>query len=108
MTKFPQLLQLVNNEGFQESKRLDYIFENFPIQSGEVNALLARGIKEGNFKAIDFPTLFLMILHGGGTLLCMRPLGKHLGLKADRNDNDILQQAKAVVSLVLDGLVIKN
>lgn len=108
LSKCPQLLQLVNNEGFEDSERLRYIFSNFPIDTARLKKLLDEGVEQGVFKEIDLPVLFLILMHGGGTVLYMEPLGSYIGLKANRTQEELRQQAQVIVDTLLNGLVIKT
>ena len=104
----PELLQLVNSEGFEDSERLRYIFSRFPIDTSTLKKLLDKGIGQGVFKEVDLPVLFLLIMHGGGAVMCMRPLGSYIGLNAGRSQEELRQQARVVVDTLLNGLIIKR
>lgn len=107
LVEIPQFLQMMNNEGARNSDRLDYICRDFHSQHSDLQMLLRAGHEEGVFKSIELPVLVFLLMHGAGGLLCLEPLGKHMGAKRGGAPEDIRRQAEIAVDVILSGLLVK-
>ncbi len=103
----PSLLKLMNYEGARRSDRLDYIADKFLDSGfGEFRRSLEAGVATGEFRRDISPaTVFLLLCHGGGAYLCLRPLGSHLGLRSRRSEETLRAQAKEMTELVLRAIL---
>ncbi len=103
----PTLLKLMNYEGARSSDRLDYIAERFLTAGfGDFRRSLEEGIETGEFRRDASPaTLFMLICHGGGAYLCLRPLGSHVGLRSRRSEETLHAQAEEITELVLRAIL---
>jgi hypothetical protein len=84
------------------------IFSRFPIDTEKLKALLEVGVRQGGFKDVELPVLFIMLMHGGGAVMYMGPLGRYIGLKSSRSEKELRQQAGVIVDTLLNGLVVKH
>ena len=106
LAEHPAILKLMNHEGARQSDRLDYIAERF-LASGfdAFRRVLAEGAAAGVFREVSPAAVFLLLAHGGGALLCLRPLARHLGERVRRSRAVVQAQAEDVADLLLRGVL---
>lgn len=109
LAEYPSILKLMNYEGTRSTDRLDSIANRF-LASGfaEFRVLLAEGARAGEFREVSPAALFLLAAHGGGALLCLRPLARHLGVRARRSPAVLRAQAEEVADLLLRGVLVSD
>jgi AcrR family transcriptional regulator len=103
LARTPSLLKLMNHEGARRSDRLAYIADKFLASGfGDFRRSLEEGVETGEFRRdVASVTVFLLICHGGGAYLCLRPLGSHMGLRSRRSGETLRAQAEEITELVL-------
>jgi AcrR family transcriptional regulator len=106
LAEHPAILKLMNYEGARQSDRLDYIAERF-LASGfdQFQRVLAEGVATGVFREVSPAALFLLLSHGGGAFLCLRPLARHLGERVRRSGAVLQAQVEDVADLLLRGVL---
>ncbi|NIB40507.1 TetR/AcrR family transcriptional regulator [Pseudomaricurvus alkylphenolicus] len=104
--EFPAILQLINSEGSRDSERLDYILatpahENMRTRLQEI---IDEGVAAGEFRPVSASLVFLMIAHGGGAALCLKPLSTKIDLLSTANDEQHHEIVASVADVVVRGI----
>lgn len=101
----PELLMMMNAEGAQDTRRLDYIHKNYiePVLA-PFDRLLQHLIDEGRVRPVTMRTLFLLIAHGGAAPFGLRPLARRLDRSDPGSAKNLNEHIEAVTRIVIDGL----
>lgn len=103
----PSILKLMNYEGARPTDRLHYIAENFLVAGfADLQRLLAEGVEARAFRQISPAAFFLLLAHGGGAFLCLRPLARHLGVRSRRSAAVLRAQAEEIAELLLRAVLV--
>src|SRR5882757_6059188 len=85
----PELLSLMNNEGHQDTERLQYIYETYV---------------EPSQRPISHRAFFFLVTHGGAAPFSLTSLGTLLDAAPSNDPAAIEQQADLVSTVIIEGL----
>ena len=105
----PELLGLMNIEGRVDSKRLDYVYDNYVAPAlAPLGRLLDYLHENGRIRPISLRALFFLIAHGAGAPFTLTPLARHFE-DADPLDPDhVAEQAALTADLITNGLRLES
>jgi AcrR family transcriptional regulator len=97
----PELLGLMNIEGRIESRRLDYIYDNYIAPAlAPLGRLLEFLIAQGSIRPISPRALLFLIAHGGAAPFTLTPLARRFG-GSDPLDPAEVEAHAAIISDLL-------
>lgn len=101
----PEVLRIMAHEGAIDSPRIRYVIERFvtPLRP-LVETRLARLVAAGQLRAVPYPTLHYLVLHGAGALFATPVEAALLGAPPLDDDAALRAHAEMVADLLIGGL----
>ncbi|MCW2968874.1 MAG: putative TetR family transcriptional regulator, partial [Solirubrobacterales bacterium] len=101
----PELLGLMNIEGRVDSKRLDYIYDNYIAPSLEpLGRLLDFLTSQGRIRPISLRALFFLVAHGAAAPFTLAPLARHFDNEDPLDPGQIAEHAALTADVITSGL----
>jgi len=101
----PELVGLMNIEGRTESRRLDYLYNNYIEPSiAPIARLLDHLAAEGRIRPTPIRTLHFLVAHGAAAPYTLLPLARHLDPSDPLDPSAVNAHADLVIDMIITGL----
>lgn len=102
----PAVLQLANYEGARDTERLGYIVASEPVSQilARFGEIIDAGVALGLFRETSPVLFFLLLAHGGGAVLCLKPLARQRGLLPEGGAAEAERHAGAIADMLIRGI----
>jgi AcrR family transcriptional regulator len=105
----PELLGLMNIEGRVDSRRLDYVYDNYVAPAlAPLGRLLDYLHENGRIRPISLRALFFLIAHGAGAPFTLTPLARHFEDADPLDPDQVAEQAALTADLITSGLRLES
>ena len=102
----PSIIKVMNIEGTRKTDRLEHVVNKFfRDEIWPFDVLLRKGQAEGVFRDIHQAVPFMLLAHGAGALIALRPLVELVDYELGKESGGLMCSAEEAADVILRGVL---